>query len=100
MNYILPIKSIFHNYPNIHYHIYTDYLQIYTSFPSYSDSGLIQMSIFINCRFTDITEWFSHMSLSLNMTTTDTTENIISRPSSHLSITYPFIILIFHPYLF
>ena len=28
--YILPIKSIFHKYPNIHYHLYADYLQIYT----------------------------------------------------------------------
>ena len=52
--YILPTKSIFHKYPNIHYHLYADDLQIYTSFPSSSDSDLIQMSIF-NC-ITDLTE--------------------------------------------
>ena len=27
--YILPIKYIFHKYPNIHYHLYVDDLQIY-----------------------------------------------------------------------
>ena len=43
--YILPIKSIFHKYPNIHYHLYADDLQIYTSFPSSSDSDMIQMSM-------------------------------------------------------
>ena len=68
--YILPIKSIFLKYLNIHYHLYADDLQIYTSFPSSSDSDLIQMSMF-NC-ITDLTEWFSHNSLSLNMTKTDT----------------------------
>ena len=46
--YILPITSIVHKYPNIHYHLYADDLQIYTSFPSPSDSDLIQMSMF-NC---------------------------------------------------
>ena len=51
--YILPIKSIFHKYPNIHYHLYADDLQIYTSFPSSSDSDMIQMSMF-NC-ITDLT---------------------------------------------
>ena len=84
--YILPIKSIFHKYPNIHYHLYADDLQIYTSFPSSSDSDMIQMSMF-KC-ITDLTEWFSHNSLSLNMTKTDTT--IFSRPSSPLSITHLF----------
>ena len=78
--YILPIKSIFHKYPNIHYHIYADDLQIYTSFPSSSDSYMIQMSMF-KC-ITDLTECFSHNSLSLNMTNTDTI--IFSRPSSPL----------------
>ena len=39
--YILPIKSIFHKYHNIHYHLYADDLQISTSFPSSSDSDLI-----------------------------------------------------------
>ena len=41
--YINPIKSIFHKYPNINYHLYADDLQIYTTFPSSSDSGMIQM---------------------------------------------------------
>ena len=86
--YILPIKSIFHKYPNIHYHLYADDLQIYTSFPSSSDSDMIQMSMF-KC-ITDLTEWFSHNSLSLNMTKTDTI--IFSRPSSPLSITHPFLL--------
>ena len=30
--YILPIKSIFHKYPNINYHLYADDLQIYSHF--------------------------------------------------------------------
>ena len=30
--YILPIKSIFHKYPNIYYHLYADDLQIYSHF--------------------------------------------------------------------
>ena len=80
--YILPITLIFHKYPNIHYHLYADYLQIYTSFPSYSDSDLIQMYIF-NC-IADLTEWFSHNSLSLIMTKTYTI--IFSRPSYPLSL--------------
>ena len=46
--YILPIRSICHKYPNIHYHLYADDLQIYTSFLSSSDSDLIQISMF-NC---------------------------------------------------
>ena len=86
--YILPIKSIFHKYPNIHYHLYADDLQIYKSFPSSSDSDLIQMYMF-NC-ITDLTEWFSHDSLSLNMTKTNTI--IFSRPRSPLSITHPFLL--------
>ena len=86
--YILPIKSIFLKYPNIHYHLYADDIQIYTSFPISSDSDMIQMSMF-NC-ITDLTEWFSHNSLSLNMTKTDTI--IFSRPSSPLSITHPFLL--------
>ena len=90
--YILPIKSIFHKYLNIHYHLYADDLQIYTSFPSSSDSDLIQMYIFnyIFKPITDLTEWFSHNSHSLNMTKTDTI--IFSRPSSPLSITHPFLL--------
>ena len=86
--YILPIKSIFHKYPNIHYHHYADDLHIYTSFPSSSDSDMIQVSMF-NC-IIDLTEWFSHNSLSLNMTKTDII--IFSRPSSPLSITHPFLL--------
>ena len=56
---ILPIKSIFHKYPNINYHIYADDLQIYP-FSSSSDSGLIQISMF-NC-ITDLT-YCNHGSL-------------------------------------
>ena len=85
--YILPIKSIFLKYSNIHYLLYADDLQIYTSFPSSSDSDMIQISMF-NC-ITDLTEWFSLNSLSLNMTKTDTI--IFLRPSSPLSITHPFL---------
>ena len=61
---------MFHKYPNINYRLFADYLQIYTSFPRSSDSGLIQISMF-NC-IPDLTEWFSHNSLSLNMTKTNT----------------------------
>ena len=46
------------------------------------------MSIF-NC-ITDLTKWFSHDSLSLNMNKTDTI--IFSRPSSPLSTTLPFLL--------
>ena len=59
---------MFHKYPNINYHLYADDLQKYTSFPSSSDSDMIQMSMF-NC-ITDITHLFSHNSISLNMTNT------------------------------
>ena len=52
--YILPIKYIFHKYPNIHYQHYADDLQIYTLFPSYSDYDMIQMYMF-NC-ISDLTE--------------------------------------------
>ena len=51
---ILPITSIFHKYPNIHYTFYDDDLYMYMSFPSSSDSDLIKMYMF-NC-ITDITE--------------------------------------------
>ena len=30
--YILPIKSIFHKYPNINYHLYDDDLPVYSNF--------------------------------------------------------------------
>ena len=43
---------------------------MYTSFPSSSDTDLIQMYIFNY--ITDLTEWFSYNSFSLNMTKTDT----------------------------
>ena len=46
------------------------------------------MSMF-NC-ITDLNEWFSHNSLSLNMTKTDTI--IFSRSSSPVSITHPFLL--------
>ena len=54
------------------------------SFPSYSDSDLIYIFMF-NCT-TDIIEWYSRNSISLNITKTN---NIIfSRPSFPLSIAY------------
>ena len=55
---------------------------------NYSDYDMIQMSMF-NC-ITDLTEWFSHNSLSLNMTKTYII--IFSRHSSPLSITHPFLL--------
>ena len=75
--YILLIKSIFRKYPYIQYHLFADDLQIYTSFPISCDSNTIQLSIF-DC-LTELTDWFSQNSLSLNMTKTDTI--IISRPT-------------------
>ena len=42
-----------------------------------------------NC-ITDLTEWFSHNSISLDITKTDTI--IFSRPISTLSITHPFLL--------
>ena len=84
--YIIPIKSIFRKYPYIYYHIFADDLQMYTSFPISCDSNFIQQSIF-NC-LTKLTDWFSHNSLSLNMTTTDTI--ILSRSTYPLIITHPF----------
>ena len=57
-------------------------------FPSSSNSGLIKMFMFY-C-ITDLTHWFSHNSISLNMTTINTI--IFSRPSSPLLITHPFIL--------
>ena len=49
-----------------------------------------------NC-ITDLTEWLSHNSLSLNMTKTDTI--IFSRASSPLSITHPFLLYIQTEYI-
>ena len=86
--YILPIKSIFCKYPYIHCHLFADDLHIYTSFPNSCDSNSIQLSIF-KC-FTELTDWFSHNSLSLNMTKTDTI--ILSRPTYPLIITHPFLL--------
>ena len=84
--YILHVYLIYIYIYN--YHLYADDLQIYTLFPSSGDSDLIPMAMF-NC-ITDITEWFSHNSLSLNMTKTDTI--IFFKPSSPLSITHPFLL--------
>ena len=65
------------------------YIYIYISpFPSSSDSGLIKMSMF-NC-ITDPTHWFSHNSISLNITTINTI--IFARPSSSISITHSFLL--------
>ena len=64
--------------------MYADDFQMYTPFPSSSDYGLIQMSMF-SC-ITDLTHWFSHNSISLNMTKTNTI--IFSRLSYPLSITH------------
>ena len=68
--YILPIKSIFLTFPHIHYHLYADDLQIYTSFPPSSDPESIQFSIY-NC-VTKLTKWFANNSLSLNISKTGT----------------------------
>ena len=86
--YILPIKSIFRKYPYIYYHLFADDLQMYTSFQISCESNSIQLSIF-NC-LTELTDWFSHNSISLNMTKTDTI--IISRPTYPLIITHPFLL--------
>ena len=90
--YILPktIKSIFHKYPYIHYHLFAEDLHIYTSFPISRDSNSNQLSIF-NC-LTDLTDWFSHNSLSLNMTKTD--HNSLQTylpPNHHLPLYHPFL---------
>ena len=66
------------------------YRYLYSSFPRSIASDLIQISMF-NCT-TDLTEWFSHNSLSLYMTKTDTI--IFSRPSSPLPIYHLFILYI------
>ena len=86
--YILPIKSIFLKCPHIHYHLYADDLQIYTSFPPSSDPESIQLSIY-NC-ITELTKWFANNSLSINISKTDTI--ILSRPSSPLNITHTFLL--------
>ena len=44
--YILPIKLIFLKFPHIHYHLYADNLQIYTSFPLSSDPESIHVSVY------------------------------------------------------
>ena len=63
--------------------MYADDLQIICMpFPCSSDSGLIQMSMF-NC-ITDLTHWFSHNSMSLNITKTNTI--IFTRPSFNFLI--------------
>ena len=46
--YILTIKSIFLKFPHIHYHLYADDLQIYTSFPPYSDPEFIVFTYYIS----------------------------------------------------
>ena len=50
------------------YNIYAYLINIYTSFPSPSDSDLIKIYMF-NC-ITDLTECFYHNYISLNMTKT------------------------------
>ena len=62
---ILPITTIVHKYPNIHYTFYADDLYMYMSFPSSSDSDLIKMYMF-NC-ITAITEWVYHNYLSIHI---------------------------------
>ena len=57
--------------------IVADDLQMYTSLPISCDSNSIQLFIF--SYLTELTDWFSHNSLSLNMTKTDTI--ILSRPT-------------------
>ena len=93
-----PILFIIHIIPiNLNFHkilIFTVifmpmiFIFIYTLFPSSSDSDMIQMTMF-NC-ITDLTEWFSHNLLSLQMTKTGTI--IFSRPSHRLSTTHHFLL--------
>ena len=68
--YILPIKAIFLKFPHIDYHLYSDDIQIYTSFPPSIDPESIQLSIY-NC-ITELTKWFANNSVSLNISKTDT----------------------------
>ena len=72
----------------IHYHLYADDLQIYTSFPHSSDPESIQLYIY-NC-INELTKWFANNSLLLNIFKTYTI--ILSRPSSPLNITHPFLL--------
>ena len=78
--YILPIRSIFLKYPHLHYHLYADDLQIYTSFPPSCNTESIQLTIY------ELITWFSTNSLSLNMAKTNTI--ILSRSSSPLTISF------------
>ena len=86
--YILPIDLIFFKYPYIHYHLFSDDLQIYIFFPHGSDIDIILLSI-ANC-INDLISWFSCNSLSLNITKTDSI--ILYRSLSSITITHPFLI--------
>ena len=86
--YILPIKSIVLKFSHIHYHLYADDIQIYTSFPPSIDPESIQLSIY-NC-ISELTKWYANKSRSLNISKTDTI--ILSHLSSFLNITYPFLL--------
>ena len=85
--YILPVSTIFLKYPYIHYHLYADDLQLYTSFPQSTDHAIIQYNI-KNC-ITDIKNWFTSNSLSLNVSKTDTI--LFSKTSSIVKITDSFL---------
>ena len=67
--FILPVYSIFLKYPYIHYYLYADDLQLYTSFPQSTDHAIIQSNI-KNC-ITDIQNWLTSNSLSLNISKAD-----------------------------
>ena len=85
--YILPISSIFKKYPYIHYNLYADDLQLYTSLPQSTDHAIIQYNI-KNC-ITDIKNWFTSNSLSLNVSKTDTI--LFSKIPSIVKITDSFL---------
>ena len=70
-----------------HYHLYADDLQLYTSFPQSTDHAIIQYNI-KNC-ITDIQNWFTSNSLSLNVSKTDTI--LFSKIPSIVKITDSFL---------
>ena len=78
--YITPLKSIFSRYPSIHYHLYADDLQIYLSFAPNTDPSP-HLSALKNC-ISEIVNWFSNNSLSLN---TSKTNSILFSKASPLS---------------
>ena len=67
--FIFFIKSMFHKYHNINYHLYDDDLQIYSHIIIIVIQIYYDQIYMFNC-ITDLTNWFSHNSISYNMTKT------------------------------